>query len=56
MHLLCCCRVGHEQEYFEARYGRDVSTRKFYTVKKTNLIEITNKMRPCNRIYYSSVS
>ena len=21
-----------------------------------NLIQITNKMRPCNRIYYSSVS
>jgi hypothetical protein len=21
--LCCCCRVGHGQEYFEARYGRD---------------------------------
>jgi len=24
IHLLCCCRVGHGQEYFEVRYGRDV--------------------------------
>jgi len=24
MHLLCCCRVGHGQEYFEARYGREL--------------------------------
>jgi hypothetical protein len=34
MHLLCCCRVGHGQEYFEARYGRGVWAREFYTVKK----------------------
>jgi len=39
-------------------YVNDNNQHVYFRVKNviTNLIEITNKMRPCSRIYYSSVS
>jgi len=44
--------MGPKNNYCISDYMSDITASKFLYVKYES-VEITNKMQPCNRIYYS---